>query len=57
MHRYFDDTRRYVENAGLTTEAVADVEECNVRAVYPRLDDLLSTGRAGWAAARHQVSG
>ncbi|MDT0265933.1 amidohydrolase family protein [Streptomyces sp. DSM 44915] len=38
---HFDDTRRYVEAAGLTAEALADVQERNARAVYPRLDALL----------------
>ncbi|MFJ9033108.1 amidohydrolase family protein [Streptomyces sp. NPDC102274] len=39
---HFDDTRRYVETAGLTSAEVADIQEHNVRAVYPRLDALLS---------------
>jgi 4-oxalmesaconate hydratase len=38
---HFDDTRRYVEAAGLTSDEVADIQEHNVRAVYPRLDALL----------------
>ncbi|KIF76902.1 4-oxalomesaconate hydratase [Streptomyces sp. 150FB] len=38
---HFDDTRRYVEAAGLTSAEVADIQEHNVRAVYPRLDTLL----------------
>ncbi|WP_329456154.1 amidohydrolase family protein [Streptomyces sp. NBC_01497] len=38
---HFDDTRRYVEAAGLTSAEVADIQEHNIRAVYPRLDALL----------------
>ncbi|MEU3982428.1 amidohydrolase family protein [Streptomyces sp. NPDC026672] len=38
---YFDDTRRYVESAGLSDTALAEIQEHNVRAVYPRLDALL----------------
>ena len=37
----FDDTRRYVESAGLDADALAAVEERNARTVYPRLDALL----------------
>jgi 4-oxalmesaconate hydratase len=33
----FDDTRRYVENAGLSAEAKQKVYEDNARRVYPRL--------------------
>lgn len=39
---HFDDTRRYVENAGLTPEDLAAVEEHNARRVYPRLDARLT---------------
>ncbi|WP_037576993.1 amidohydrolase family protein [Phaeacidiphilus oryzae] len=43
---YFDDTRRYVESAGLPADELAAVQEGNARAVYPRLDALLkSQGR------------
>ncbi|MEW2549579.1 amidohydrolase family protein [Streptomyces sp. NPDC047002] len=38
---HFDDTRRYVESAGLGATALAEIQEHNVRAVYPRLDTLL----------------
>lgn len=38
---HFDDTRRYVEAAGLSPEELAGVQEHNARAVYPRLDALL----------------
>ena len=38
----FDDTRRYVEAAGLDAGALAAVREGNARSVYPRLDALLS---------------
>ncbi|MCF3962891.1 amidohydrolase family protein [Streptomyces fuscigenes] len=39
---HFDDTRRYVEAAGLSSAEVAEIQETNVRAVYPRLDALLT---------------
>lgn len=39
---HFDDTRRYVEKAGLTPEDLAAVEEGNARRVYPRLDARLT---------------
>ncbi|MGQ5229295.1 amidohydrolase family protein [Streptomyces sp. yara] len=39
---HFDDTRRYVEKAGLTPEDLAAVEERNARRVYPRLDTRLA---------------
>lgn len=39
---HFDDTRRYVEKAGLTPEDLAAVEERNARRVYPRLDARLT---------------
>ena len=43
---YFDDTRRYIEAAGLDDDARAAVFEGNVRRVYPRLDRILrSQGR------------
>ena len=38
---HFDDTRRYVEAAGLPGNDLADIQEHNTRAVYPRLDALL----------------
>jgi 4-oxalmesaconate hydratase len=38
---HFDDTRRYLDAAGLAPEAAAAVREHNARAVYPRLDALL----------------
>lgn len=38
---HFDDTRRYIESAGLSATALAEIQEHNVRAVYPRLDTLL----------------
>ncbi|MFF5563055.1 amidohydrolase family protein [Streptomyces sp. NPDC012623] len=38
---HFDDTRRYVEAAGLPPETLADLCEHNARTVYPRLDALL----------------
>jgi len=38
---YFDDTRRYVESAGLTDVDLADIQEHNARTVYPRLNALL----------------
>ncbi|MEU0912585.1 amidohydrolase family protein [Streptomyces althioticus] len=39
---HFDDTRRYVEKAGLTPEDLAAVEERNARRVHPRLDARLA---------------
>lgn len=39
---HFDDTRRYVENAGLPEDRLAAIEEHNARRVYPRLDALLT---------------
>jgi 4-oxalmesaconate hydratase len=43
--RHFDDTRQYVENAGLTPEDLRAIEEHNVRTVYPRLDARLAPVR------------
>ncbi|MGW5861218.1 amidohydrolase family protein [Streptomyces sp. NPDC055239] len=39
---HFDDTRRYVENAGLSDEQLTAIEERNARRVYPRLDARLT---------------
>ena len=39
---HFDDTRRYVEKAGLTAESLAAIEEGNARRAYPRLDARLA---------------
>jgi len=39
---HFDDTRRYVENAGLSDEQLTAIEERNARRVYPRLDARLA---------------
>jgi 4-oxalmesaconate hydratase len=39
---HFDDTRRYVEAAGLSSEDLVAVEEGNARRVYPRLDARLT---------------
>ncbi|MFD8257133.1 amidohydrolase, partial [Streptomyces werraensis] len=39
---HFDDTRRYVEKAGLAPEDLTAVEERNARRVYPRLDARLA---------------
>jgi 4-oxalmesaconate hydratase len=38
---YFDDTKRYVDNIGLTSDQLAEVYEGNARTVYPRLDAAL----------------
>jgi 4-oxalmesaconate hydratase len=38
---YFDDTRRYVDALGLSTEDAAKVYEGNIRRVYPRVDAAL----------------
>ena len=43
---HFDDTRRYVDAAGLSDAARALVYEGNARRVYPRLDaQLKARGR------------
>ncbi|BBB01286.1 putative amidohydrolase [Actinacidiphila reveromycinica] len=43
---HFDDTRRYVEQAGLSAADLAAITEGNARAVYPRLDARLrASGR------------
>jgi len=43
---HFDDTKRYVDEAGLTEEDRRKVFESNARRVYPRLDAALrSRGR------------
>ncbi|HEY5853871.1 MAG TPA: amidohydrolase family protein [Aldersonia sp.] len=34
---HFDDTRRYLDHAGLSDTALADIQEHNARVVYPRL--------------------
>jgi len=38
---YFDDTKRYVDQAGLDAAAAAAVYSGNARRVYPRLDQAL----------------
>jgi 4-oxalmesaconate hydratase len=40
--RYFDDTRRYVDNADLSDADRVAIFEGNARVVYPRLDQYLS---------------
>ncbi|GHJ36737.1 amidohydrolase family protein [Streptomyces sp. TS71-3] len=39
---YFDDTRRYLEAAGLSAPELAALQEYHARTVYPRLDALLT---------------
>ncbi|MGW0788837.1 amidohydrolase family protein [Streptomyces sp. NPDC002911] len=39
---HFDDTRRYLENAGLSGEQLTAIEEGNARRVHPRLDVRLT---------------
>ncbi|MER6093350.1 amidohydrolase family protein [Streptomyces bluensis] len=39
---HFDDTRRYIEAAGMSDADLTAVQERNARAVYPRLDALLT---------------
>ena len=39
---HFDDTRRYVEKAGLAPDSLAAIEEGNARRAYPRLDARLA---------------
>jgi 4-oxalmesaconate hydratase len=41
--QYFDDTKRYVDAAAISTETRAAVYESNARRVFPRLDVLLSS--------------
>jgi 4-oxalmesaconate hydratase len=38
---YFDDTKRYVDNLGLSKDGLYKVFEGNARRVYPRLDKFL----------------
>ncbi|HEY8718491.1 amidohydrolase family protein [Pengzhenrongella sp.] len=38
---FFDDTRRYLQDSGLPETDLADIQEHNARAVYPRLNALL----------------
>ena len=38
---YFDDTKRYVDNLGLSKDDLYKVYEGNARRVYPRLDKIL----------------
>jgi 4-oxalmesaconate hydratase len=38
---HFDDTNRYLEDAGLSEADLAAVQEHNARTVYPRLNALL----------------
>lgn len=40
---YFDDTRRYIENANLTDDERYQIYEANARRVYPRLNKLLKS--------------
>ena len=39
---HFDDSRRFVEVAGLSAADLAGIQERNARAVYPGLDALLT---------------
>ena len=39
--QYFDDTKQYVDNLGLSQEDLYKVYEGNARRVYPRLDKHL----------------
>jgi len=39
--QYFDDTKRYVENLGLSQADATMIFEGNARRVYPRLDKQL----------------
>lgn len=38
---YFDDTKRYIDNAGISDEEKANIFEHNIRKVYPRLNKYL----------------
>jgi len=35
--QYFDDTKRYIDNAAISDEAKANIFEHNIRKVFPRL--------------------
>ena len=41
---YYDDTKRYVDQASISVEAKAKIFEGNARKVYPRINTLLPTG-------------
>ena len=47
--QYYDDTKRYIENSGLSAEDKAKVFEGNARRVYPRLDKRLKERAAATA--------
>ncbi len=38
---YFDDTKRYIDNAAISDEEKANIFEHNIRAVYPRINQYL----------------
>jgi 4-oxalmesaconate hydratase len=38
---YFDDTKRYIENAAISDEEKANIFEHNIRLVYPRINKYL----------------
>jgi 4-oxalmesaconate hydratase len=38
---YFDDTKRYIDNLGLSAHDQRRIFELNARRVYPRLDAIL----------------
>lgn len=38
---YFDDTKRYIDNAAISDKEKANIFEHNIRAVYPRINNIL----------------
>jgi 4-oxalmesaconate hydratase len=42
---YFDDTKRYIDAAAISSDARAKIFEGNARKVYPRINRALSVGR------------
>ncbi len=48
---YFDDTKRYVDNLGLSPSDLKKVYEGNARRVYPRLDALIKARESSRVAA------
>jgi 4-oxalmesaconate hydratase len=41
---YYDDTKRYIDNASISAADRAKILEGNARKVYPRINRLLSIG-------------
>jgi 4-oxalmesaconate hydratase len=41
---YYDDTKRYIDSASVSSEAKKTIFEGNARKVYPRINRALSVG-------------